>query len=68
MIGLSRRVAHAGLRIRLREQAESGAAVHLPLKRLDAGDRAFDRSGAVREGQPGGDGGKVGAQPFGERA
>jgi len=41
-------------------------AVHLSFDHLDAVDVAFDGAGTVGDGEPGGDGGPVFAESFGE--
>jgi hypothetical protein len=49
------------------KQVEAGAAIHLPLDRLDPVDVALGGAGAVAQGdEPGGDRGQVLADPGGE--
>ncbi len=52
----------------LAEQVGFRASVHLSFDHLDAVDVAFDGAGAVGDGEPGGDGGPVLAESFGEAA
>jgi hypothetical protein len=52
----------------LAEQVGFRASVHLPFDHLDAVDVAFDGTGTVGDGEPGGDGGPVPAKPSGEAA
>src|SRR6266487_6327405 len=48
------------------QQVEAGAAVHLSFDRFEPVDVAFGGAGAVGQGEPGGDGGHVLADPGGE--
>jgi hypothetical protein len=48
------------------KQVEAGAAVHLSLDRFEPVDVAFGGAGAIRQGEPGGDGVQVVADAGGE--